>query len=408
LSTEYFIAKRYLFTKRKLNFITIISIISIVGVTIGVSAMIIVLSVFNGFNAKVSDILVGFDPHIRIESNSGDKIKNYTSLIKTIHDEGIETAAPYTLNKGMLANNIANTVLYIKGVEENKVDKVCGVKDVVKLGEFNLQDKGDFGGIVLGISLADKMRCVVGDTITLLSPVGLESSLTQFVEPLTKDFIVNGIFVSDNKDYDSKYAYISIENAQNLFNLENNVSGIEMRLDNIEDSDDIKSKLQNLLGTNYNVMTWYDLNESLYSLLKIERWVTFTILSLIIAVASFNILASLTMTVIEKKRDIGVLKAMGASNKIITKIFLFEGIAVGVIGMVAGSLIGLLVVLAQKYFEFYTIDSSVYQFDALPVELRFTDFIFVPFAAFILCFLASLYPSRKAAKLDPIDSIRWE
>ena len=408
MSTEYFIAKRYLFTKRKLNFITIISIISIVGVTIGVAAMIIVLSVFNGFNAKVSEILVGFDPHIRIESKSGGKIKNYESLIKTIHDEGIETAAPYTLNKGMLANNTTNTVLYIKGVDENKVDKVSGVKDVVKLGEFNLQDKGDFGGIVLGISLADRMRSVIGDTLTLLSPVGLESSLTQFVEPLTKDFIIRGIFVSDNKDYDSKYAYVSIENAQYLFNLDNNVSGVEMRLDNIDESDDVKSKLQNLLGNEYNVMTWYDLNESLYSLLKIERWVTFTILSLIIAVASFNILASLTMTVIEKKRDIGVLKAMGASNKIITKIFLFEGIAVGVIGMVAGSLIGLIVVLAQKYFEFYTIDSSVYQFDALPVELRFTDFIFVPFAAFILCFLASLYPSRKAAKLDPIDSIRWE
>ncbi|MFC2092558.1 FtsX-like permease family protein [Bacteroidota bacterium] len=408
MSTEYFIAKRYLFTKRKLNFITIISIISIVGVTIGVAAMIIVLSVFNGFNAKVSEILVGFDPHIRIESKTGGKIENYESLIKTIHDEGIESAAPYTLNKGMLANNITNTVLYIKGVDENKVDKVSGVKDVVKLGEFNLQDKGDFGGIVLGISLADKMRCIIGDTLTLLSPVGLESSLTQFVEPLTKDFIVSGIFVSDNKDYDSKYAYISIENAQYLFNLDKNVSGIEMRLDNIDESDDVKTKLQNLLGSDYNVMTWYDLNESLYSLLKIERWVTFTILSLIIAVASFNILASLTMTVIEKKRDIGVLKAMGASNKIITKIFLFEGIAVGVIGMVAGSLIGLLVILAQKYFEFYTIDSSVYQFDALPVELRFTDFIFVPFAAFILCFLASLYPSRKAAKLDPIESIRWE
>lgn len=408
MSTEYFIAKRYLFTKRKLNFITIISIISIVGVTIGVAAMIIVLSVFNGFNAKVSEILVGFDPHIRIESKSGGKIGNYESLIKTIHNEGIETAAPYTLNKGMLANSTTNTVLYIKGVDENKVDKVSGVKDVVKLGEFNLQDKSDLGGIVLGISLADRMRSVIGDTLTLLSPVGLESSLTQFIEPLTKDFIVNGIFVSDNKDYDSKYAYVSIENAQYLFNLDKNVSGVEMRLDNIEESDDVKSKLQNLFGNEYNVMTWYDLNESLYSLLKIERWVTFIILSLIIAVASFNILASLTMTVIEKKRDIGVLKAMGASNKVITKIFLFEGIAVGVIGMVAGSLIGLLVVLAQKYFEFYTIDSSVYQFDALPVELRFTDFIFVPFAAFILCFLASLYPSRKAAKLDPIESIRWE
>jgi lipoprotein-releasing system permease protein len=370
--------------------------------------MIIVLSVFNGFNAKVSAILIGFDPHIRVESKSAGNIENHETLLQKLQNEGIESAAPYTLNKGMLANKITNTVLYIKGVDEKKVDKVSGVKDVIKLGEFQLEDMGDFGGIVLGLTLADKMRCVVGDTITLLSPIGLEKSLTQFVEPLTKDFIVNGIFVSDNRDYDSKYAYISLENAQYLFDLGNNVSGVEMRLDNINDSDNMKSKLQELIGNEYNVMTWYDLNESLYSLLKIERWVTFTILSLIIAVASFNILASLTMTVIEKKRDIGVLKSLGATDKIITKIFLFEGIAVGLIGMIVGSLIGLSVVLVQKYFEFYKIDSSVYQFDALPVELRFTDFIFVPFAALILCFLASLYPSRKAAKLNPIDSIRWE
>jgi lipoprotein-releasing system permease protein len=244
--------------------------------------------------------------------------------------------------------------------------------------------------------------------MTLLSPVGLESSLTQFVEPLTKDFIINGVFISSNRDYDSKYAYISLENAQYLFDLENNVHGVEMRLDNINESDNVKSSLQEMLGDKYNVMTWYDLNESLYSLLKVERWVTFSILCLIIAVASFNILASLTMTVIAKKRDIGILKAMGASEKVITKIFLFEGISVGLIGMVAGSLIGLVIVLAQKYFEFYKIDSSVYLFDALPVELRLTDFIFVPLAALILCFLAALYPSRRAAKLDPIKSIRWE
>ena len=408
MSAEYFIAKRYLFTKRKLNFITIISIISILGVTIGVAAMIIVLSVFNGFNKKVSSILIGFDPHIRIESKSTGVIDDYESIIKTLQQEGIESAAPYTMNKGMLANKIKNQVLYIKGVDENKIGSVSGVKDVVKLGEFNLEDNGEYGGIVLGISLADRMKCVVGDTLTLLSPVGLESSLTQFVEPLTKDFIINGVFISSNKDYDSKYAYISLENAQYLFDLENNVHGVEMRLDNINESDNVKSSLQEMLGEKYRVMTWYDLNESLYSLLKVERWVTFSILCLIIAVASFNILASLTMTVIAKKRDIGILKAMGASEKVITKIFLFEGFAVGLIGMFAGSLIGLVIVLAQKYFEFYKIDSSVYLFDALPVELRLTDFIFVPLAALILCFLAALYPSRRAAKLDPIKSIRWE
>jgi lipoprotein-releasing system permease protein len=241
-----------------------------------------------------------------------------------------------------------------------------------------------------------------------LSPVGLEKSLTQFVDPKTKKFIITGIYDSDNKDYDGNYAYISLSNSQDLFELDDQVNGVEMRLDNIADSEKEKAKLQSSLGNEFKVLTWYDLHEDFYSILKIERWVAFIILSLIIAVASFNILGSLTMTVIEKKRDIGVLKALGATDKMITNIFLFEGVSVGIIGIVAGTILGLGVTLAQKYFEFYTLDASVYKIGALPVELRYMDFVYIPMAAMILCFLASLYPSRRAASLEPVNAIRWE
>ena len=155
-------------------------------------------------------------------------------------------------------------------------------------------------------------------------------------------------------------------------------------------------------------MTWYDLHADFYSLMNIERWTSFSILSLIIVVASFNILTSLTMTVIEKKRDIGILKAMGATEKMIKRIFLYEGITVGLIGMVVGSLLGLLTILGQIEFKFYQLDPMRYAVDSLPVELRVMDFIAVPLAAFLLCFLASVYPAYKAAKSDPIKSIRWE
>lgn len=155
-------------------------------------------------------------------------------------------------------------------------------------------------------------------------------------------------------------------------------------------------------------MTWYDLHKDFYSILKVERWVAFIILSLIIAVASFNILGSLTMTVIEKKRDIGILKAMGASDKMITRIFMFEGIVVGLVGMVTGSLLGLGVSLLQIYFKIYKLDTSVYKLEALPMDLRIMDFVYIPLAALLLCFLASLYPSIRAAKQKPVESIRWE
>lgn len=408
MNTEFFIAKRYLFSKRKVSFITIISAISVIGVTIGVAAMIIVLSVFNGFHNKVSSILIGFDPHIRIESKDNSKMEDYDKVLSTVKGLGIENSSPFTINKGMLSKTGSNKVIFIKGVDENTVEKVSGVKSLVQLGDFDLKNDGDFGSIVLGLSLADQLKSYIGDTITILSPVGLEYSLTQFVEPITKDFIVTGIFDSENREYDSKYAYISISNAQSLFKLGNSVSGIEIRLDDINKSDEVKNKIVNSIGNKFNVLTWYDLHLDFYSILQVERWVAFIILSLIIAVASFNILGSLTMTVIEKKRDIGILKAMGASDNTITRIFLFEGLVVGLIGMIAGSVIGGGIVFAQKYFEFYKLDSSIYKISALPVMINITDFIFVPLAALILCFIASLYPARRAAKLNPVESIRWE
>ncbi len=409
MRTELFIAKRYLFSKRKVSFITVISTISIIGVAIGVAAMIIVLSVFNGFSKKVTSILIGFDPHIRIEAKGTSKIENYEALLQTIYSNDIPSAAPFTLNKGMLATNDVNKVLFIKGVDENNIDKVSGVKNFTNYGKFDLKDKGSYGSIIIGFSLANNLKVFLDDTITILSPVGLEYSLTQFVEPITKQFIVTGIYDSDNREYDSKYAYVSLSNAQELFKLNNTISGIELRGKDINESDFLKQKLIQQIDTSkYNVMTWYDLHKDFYSILKVERWVAFIILSLIIAVASFNILGSLTMTVIEKKRDIGILKAMGASDKMITRIFMFEGIVVGLVGMVTGSLLGLGVSLLQIYFKIYKLDTSVYKLEALPMDLRIMDFVYIPLAALLLCFLASLYPSIRAAKQKPVESIRWE
>ncbi len=409
MRTEFFIAKRYLFSKRKVSFITVISTISIVGVSIGVAAMIVVLSVFNGFSEKVTSILIGFDPHIRIEAKGNAKFDNYESMLQTIYANDIPNAAPFTMNKGMLATKDVNKVLLIKGVDEKVIEKVSGIKEFTNYGKFDLADKGDFGSIIIGFSLANNLKVFIGDTITILSPVGLEYSLTQFVDPITKQFIVTGIYDSDNRDYDSKYAYISIENAQDLFRLNNTVNGIELRSKDINDADNLKLRLQSQVDTSkFSVMTWYDLHKDFYSILKVERWAAFILLSLIIAVASFNILGSLTMTVIEKKRDIGILKAMGASDKMITRIFMFEGLVVGMVGVITGSVLGLGLALIQIYFKIYKLDTSVYKLEALPVELRFSDFIYIPLAALLLCFLASLYPAIRAAKQKPVESIRWE
>lgn len=403
-----FIAKRYFFT-RKINFITIISFISVTGVSIGVAAMIIVLSVFNGFNKKVTSILIGFDPHIRIESVTSNKLNQYENIHQILINSNINNFSPFIISKGLLASESLNKICYIKGVDENQISKTSGIKNFTHFGKFDLKSSGNYGSVVIGFALANNLKTFIGDTLTIISPKGLEYSLTQFIEPVMKKFIIKGIFDSDNRDYDSKYAYISMEEAQNLFDFGENVSGIDIRIDDLDKSDLIKDYLTKTINNpDISVSTWYDLHNDFYSILKIERWVAFIILSLIIAVASFNILGSLTMSVIDKKRDIGILKTIGASDKLISKIFIYEGLIIGLTGAFIGTVLGTSLTLLQMYFGIYKLDSTVYKLEALPVELRFLDFILIPSAALFLCFISSIYPAKRAARQKPVESIRWE
>lgn len=406
---ERFIAGRYLLSKRKVQFITVITLISVIGLSVGVTALIVMLSVFNGFNKFQLDTLTGFDPHIRVEADTGSTVTDYASLISKISAESNPTEiAPYTMNKGVISTKKNNIVAFVKGVDDKKISGLSDVKDKVNLGTFEFRDNDEYGGIVLGNSLAAKLEARVLDTITVMSTVGMEKALTQIITPRTQKFIVRGIFDANNRDYDKLYSFISIPKSQSLYDLKNSVNGVELRISDIDNSEETKQKLSAVLGNGYRINSWYDLHEDLYSVMKVERWTAFIVLSLIIAVASFSIVGSLTMTVIEKKRDIGILKAMGTKNSGILKIFMFEGILIGIYGTVLGSILGLGVCLAQIKFKFYPLDSMVYSIDALPVDIRYTDFIYVGLCALLISFAASLYPAFKAARQEPIKAIRWE
>ncbi len=406
---ERFIARRYLLSKRKVQFITVITLISIAGLSVGVSALIVMLSVFNGFNKFQVDTLTGFDPHIRIEAASGMLVDDYNSVISKVKSQlTVTEIAPFTINKGVISSKKNNIVAFVKGVDDKKITGLSDVKDKTTLGDFEFNDNDEYGGIVLGNSLAAKLEARVLDTVTVMSPVGMEKALTQIVTPKTQRFVVRGIFDANNRDYDKLYSFISLPKSQSLYDLKNSVNGVELRISNIDNSGEEKEKLSALLGSNYRVSTWYDLHEDLYSVMQVERWTAFIILSLIIAVASFSIVGSLTMTVMEKKRDIGILKAMGTKNSGILKIFMFEGILIGIYGTIIGSVIGLAVCLGQIKFKFYPLDGMVYSIDALPVDIRYTDFIYVGICAMIISLLASLYPALRAARQEPIKAIRWE
>ncbi|MDP2885626.1 MAG: ABC transporter permease [Ignavibacteria bacterium] len=408
MTFEQSIAFRYLVSKRQLGLVTLISAISVVGVTIGVAALVIVLSVFNGFSGLVTSILVNFDPHIRIESPRQVDAAAYEPLVNFAESQGeLQGISKYAIGKAVVVSRNLNRVINVKGIEVGKIATVSGLKERLVLGSLDLSGAHK-SGIVLGMTLADRMGAVIGDTVSVVSLAGSEVALLQLGQPLIRRFHVVGIYESNNKDYDSYYAFVNLESAQSLFGMSTRISGVELRLRSISQSESFRQQLGGKFGDQFRILTWYDLHRDLYSVMKIERWMAYIILCLIIGVASFNLLGSLTMSVVEKMRDIGILKSMGATNKSIIKIFMFEGVLVGVLGSLLGLLLGLAVVWMQDYYHLFPLDPTVYIIPAIPVEVHILDLVIVAITALGLCSIAALYPARRAASFIPVEAIRWE
>ncbi|MCX6137130.1 MAG: ABC transporter permease [Ignavibacteriales bacterium] len=404
MSFKLFIARRYMMSKKEAGFITVISAISVVGITVGVAALIVVLSVFNGFNGLVTSILVGFDPHLRITAVAGPAPQRAQL---PLNDNAVQGVAPFVSGKAMIVSRSQSKVVFVRGIESSKIEKVCGLKEKMALGNLELQESGG-RNLVIGLTLADRLGVVPGDSVWLVSPAGSEQALLGFGAPVMRSFRVSGIYESDNRDYDALYAYTSLRSAQLLFQIGNLIDGYEIRLTDLGRAEDVKADLQSGLGKEYRVESWYDLHHDLYSVMRIERWTAYIILCLIVGVATFNLLGSLTMSVLAKTRDIGILKAMGATNADIIAIFRFEGMLVGIVGTIAGILLGLIVCYLQVRFHLFALDPTVYIIPAIPVEIRFSDFFAVGGAALLLSFLSTIIPSRRAASMLPAEAIRWE
>ncbi|MDD8018351.1 MAG: ABC transporter permease [Bacteroidota bacterium] len=408
MNYKLFIAKRYLLAKKEAGFITIISLISIIGVAVGVAALIVVLSVFNGFNSLVTQILVSFDPHVRIEIQKNASSQDVTELknyISQSHD--VAGIGSFVSGKVMVVSKKLTKVIFLRGVESQSFAKVSGVKEKLIIGDANFSN-AKANDLILGFNLADKMSVGVDDTVYLISSAGIQGSLVNLVAPPIYSYRISGVYESNNKDYDGLYGFTSLASGQKLFAMDSSIHGIDVRLTTIDNVESFASDLRQKFGEKFYIQTWFDLHKDLYSVMIVERWTAFIILALIIAVASFNLLGSLTMTVIEKTRDIGILKAMGAKNVDIQKIFRFEGMVVGVLGSSIGLLIGYIICLAQIKFQLFALDPTAYIIPALPIDMRLSDFIVVPLATIILCYIATIYPSKRASRLLPAEAIRWE
>ncbi|HET6511413.1 MAG TPA: ABC transporter permease [Candidatus Kapabacteria bacterium] len=414
---EYFLARRYAFSKKRENFITIISVLSMLGITVGTAALITVLSVFNGFSTLVTDLLLVFDPHVRITAsqNATDEdgqslrgvLPDYQQVVKDVSFlNDAKMITPLVQGKCVLVHYTLPRVAMLVGIPEKDATTISGLSTSVIAGRLQLSG----GSIILGQQLAETLAIIVGDTIEVVSPIGLEKILTEPVMPKSKRVVVRGIFAANNKEYDAMNAYTDIETARELFEVPaGGATSVDIRLKNIDQSIPVQRLLTSKLDSSkYKVNSWYDLHTDLYSIMEMERWVAYIILFLIVAVACFNIFSSLTLTVFEKQKDIALLRALGASEKSVLKLFLFQGTLVGLVGTLAGCLIGLAVVWSQDVYGWYELAAQAYIVSALPVDLRASDFALVALGSIGLATVGALIPARRAARIKPAQSLRYE
>ena len=424
---EFFISKRYLKAKRKQVFVSIITFISILGIFLGVAALIIVLAVMNGFEKDLRTKILGIKSHIEVMADVNGSMRNYQEVRKTIAGvEGVVASTPFIYSQAMIRSGNSVSGVVIRGLDTKSASQVIKLGKM-REGEIEYLDKippgilekiprenVHFGGIVIGKEMARNFGIFLLDTITIISPVGISTPMGMM--PRMSKFIVVGIFESGFYEYDSTLAFLSLKNAQDFLQMGDTVTGIDIVVDDIYKADVIAHNIQSKLGFPFWANNWMQTNRNLFAALKLERRVMFIILSLIVLVAAFNIISALIMIVMEKNKDIAILKSMGATSFSIMKIFIYQGLVAGLIGTFLGCIAGLAVALnlqkvslfVEKVFNFQILPGDVYYLSELPSQVNYLDVVIIVVGTMLICFLSTIYPSLRASRLDPAEALRYE
>jgi lipoprotein-releasing system permease protein len=410
---ELFIGLRYTRAKRRNHFISFISLVSMLGIALGITALITVMSVMNGFQKEVRTRILGVASHIQIEG-ADRELENWQEVMAQarLHPDVIG-AAPYVSGQGLLSSGPYVRGAVIRGVLPELEDQVSDISRQVKAGEMRSLKAGAFG-IVLGLELARMLHTSVGDRILLITPQGQVTPAGLI--PRLKQFTVVGIFSAGHYEYDSTLALVHIADAQKLFQFENGVSGVRLKVNDIFKAPQVANELTRTINTAAYVRDWSQQNANYYRAIQIEKRMMFIILTLIIAVAAFNLVSTLVMVVTDKHPDIAILRTLGASPGSIMKIFIVQGTVVGVIGTLLGVLGGVVLALnidtvvpfIEHTFHFQILAKEVYYITELPSDLQWSDVLGVSGIALLLALMATLYPSWRASKVNPAEALRYE
>jgi lipoprotein-releasing system permease protein len=416
---ELFVAARYLRAKRRQAVIGVITVISVIGVTAGVASLVIALSINAGFQKDLQDQLLGSQSHINLVRVQNDGIEDWRALMTRLAKEPHVTGvAPAMYGQVMASRAARASGALVKGVIPEYENRVSELLKSIKLGSAaalepcaETDDACKSGKsippIVLGKDLAETIGATVGSTIMIISPQGELSPIGMM--PKYQQFKVTGIFRSGFYNYDSAWAFVRLSDAQRLFSLPDTViSVIEFKIDDLYKAEEVGNVLEKAAGPGFVAKNWMDENRALFRALRLERVVTFLTIGLIVFVAALNILISLIMMVMEKTKDVAVLISMGAKRRQIRGIFMFQGVLIGVIGTVAGLILGYGVAIAGAKYHFVALSAEVYSIDYLPFAPRLIDGVLIAAVALLISFVATLYPSWSAARVLPAEALRYE
>jgi lipoprotein-releasing system permease protein len=413
---EFFIGLRYLRARRRETFISLITVISILGVMIGVMTLNVVMAVMTGFEETLRDRLLGINAHVSLVK-SGDQLRDYERLLAAVQGvDGVVAAAPTIYGQVMLTAGARVAGVVVRGVDPDRVNRVVAIEKYIREGGLNslkqpqtlrVDDRTvTLPGLILGTRLANQLGVFPGTPVQVVSPLGSPTAIG--VIPKVRRFMVAGIFNSGMSEIDSTLVYMNLADAQKFFELEGAVTNIEIRVRDVYQAGAVADDLQRQLGFPYFAEDWSRLWPNLFSALKLEKTVYFLVLLLMVLIGAFNIISTLIMVVMEKRKDIAILQSMGATRRGIRKIFLIKGCVIGLVGTVLGVVLGLVICVLIQEYQFIELPKDVFLISTVPVRIYLGNFLLVGFASLAVCLLASLYPARQAAQLDPVEIIRYE